>query len=159
MQRMQERLRDLDPKAVFTRVIDAIFAVMLLFITLTLVIATVRLFFRLGDLFEAGGITGSYLYIFSDVLTLFILVELSQSLFSRFTDHGRALPYLLDAAIAFVIRHLMIGMFEHKVATGELYAFAALLLALGAVRFGAQLSDRRAASPPGDPPGGPAPRG
>ena len=54
---------------VYGKTIDVVFAFILLFITLTMIIGVVRRFYRIGELFQAGGITGNYLYIISDVLT------------------------------------------------------------------------------------------
>jgi hypothetical protein len=50
-------------KNLYTKTIDLVFSVILFFITLTMLIGVVRLFYRVGTLLEAGGITGSYLYI------------------------------------------------------------------------------------------------
>ena len=120
---------------IFNRVIDLVFAVILLFITLTMIIGVVRLFYRIAELFTQSGITGSYLYIFSDVLTLYILIELSRSLVEYFTSHKLLLTPIIDAGIVFVLRHIMIDLFGHKLDTGSIYALSVLLLALGAIRI------------------------
>ena len=119
---------------IYNKTIDLVFAIILLFITLTMIIGVGRLFFRLGELFQQSGITGSYLYIFSDVLTLFILIELSRSLFEYFRTHRLRLTPIIDAGIVFVLRHIMIDLFNHKLDTGSIYALSVLLLALGAIR-------------------------
>jgi uncharacterized membrane protein (DUF373 family) len=122
-------------KTLFNRTIDAVFAVILLFITLTMIIGVVRLFFRLGELMQEGGITGNYLYIFSDVLTLFILIELSRSLVDYFSTHKLPMTPIIDAGIVFVLRHIMIELFNHKLDNSGIYAMSALLLTLGVVRI------------------------
>lgn len=122
-------------KILYNKTIDLVFAVILLFITLTMIIGTVRLFYRISELLQEGGITGSYLYIFSDVLTLFILIELSRSLFEYFTSHRIRLSLIIDAGIVFVLRHIMIDLFNHKLETQAIYALSVLLLVLGIVRI------------------------
>jgi len=129
----------LDVRSLFEKVNCFVSSVILLFITITLVIGTVRLFYRLGVLLEQGGVTGSYLYIFSDVLTLFILVELSRSIVEYLTTHRLRLTFILDAAIVFVLRHLMIALFEHKLKTEEIYALSVLIIALGTLRVASVL--------------------
>lgn len=119
---------------VYGKTIDVVFAFILLFITLTMIIGVVRLFYRIGELFQAGGITGNYLYIFSDVLTLFILIELSRSLVEYFTSHRLRMTPIIDAGIVFVLRHIMIDLFNHKLENGTIYALSVLLLALAAIR-------------------------
>ena len=112
----------------------------MLFITLTLIIGVVRLFYRISELLQVGGITGSYLYIFSDVLTLFILIELSRSLFEYFTSHRIRLSLIIDAGIVFVLRHIMIDLFNHKLETQTIYALSVLLLVLGIVRIAVSIN-------------------
>ena len=109
-------------KKLYNKTIDLVFAIILIFITLTMIIGVVRLFYRVGDLIHQGGITGSYLYIFTDVLTLFILIELSRSLFEYFTSHWVRLTTIIDAGIVFVLRHIMIELFNHKLDTESAYA-------------------------------------
>lgn len=127
-------------KTLYNRTLDLVFAVILLFITLTMIIGVVRLFYRLGDLFQQGGITGNYLYIFSDVLTLFILIELSRSLFEYFTSHQVRLSLIIDVGIVFVLRHIMIDLFNHKLDSDNIYALSALLLVLGIIRVGVSIN-------------------
>ena len=68
-----------------------------------MIIGVVRLFYRVGALFNEGGITGSYLYLFSDVLTFFILIELSCSLMDYFTSYQVRLAPIINADIVFIL--------------------------------------------------------
>jgi len=130
-------------KKLYDITIGFVFSIILLFITLTIVIGVVRLFFRIGILIEEGGITGNYLHIFTDVLTLFILIELSRSLFEYFTEHRLRLTPIIDAGIVFVLRHIMIDLFNHKLDSNSIYALSALLLVLGVIRIGTTLCYQR----------------
>lgn len=125
-----------NPEWLFNKVTGFIFAIILLFTTLALLIGAFRLFYSLFELFGKSGVTGNYMSIFSDVLTLVILLELSRSLFQYFMDHTLRLPVIMDAGIVFVLRDVMIGLFEHKLEPDQIYAFSALLLALGLIRIG-----------------------
>lgn len=127
----------------YKRTIDIVFAVILMFVTLTMIIGVVRLFYRVNDLLHEGGITGNYLYVFTDVLTLFILIELSRSLFEYFTTHALRLPPIIDAGIVFVLRHIMIDLFNHKLDTDSIYGLSVLLLSLTAVRVSASIDYKR----------------
>ncbi len=113
-----------------------VFGVMLVFLTLGIIIGTLRLFLTLGNLFIFGDITGNYVSIVSDILTLFILIELSRSLADYFTAHRLRLTFIVDATLVFVMRDIMIGLFENKLANNDLYALAAMLLALAVLRIG-----------------------
>ena len=119
---------------IFDRAVNLIFGVLLLFITFGIVIGVIRLFLQLGDLVINTDITSSYVRIVSDVLTLFVLIELSRSLVSHFDEHRLRLTFIADAGIVFVLREIMIKLFEHKISPDELYALSALLFVLGSLR-------------------------
>ncbi len=74
--------------------------------------------------------------IFSDVLTLVILLELSRSLLQYFMELTIRLPVILDAGIVFVLRDIMIGLFEKTLDNNDIYALTTLLLVLGVIRIG-----------------------
>ena len=120
---------------VFNRIVDYVFAVILLFIILGIVLGTVQLFLSVWELMKFEGITGHYIDLIADVLTLYVLIELSRSLFEYFTCHRLRLTFITDAAIVFVIREGLVALFKHEVQPDMLYAFAAILLVLGALRI------------------------
>jgi len=128
---------------ILEKTIAAVFAAIIVVLTLGVVIGTVRLFINLGSLAASGGITGQYLKTISDVLTLFILVELTRSLVDYFSEHRLRLTFIVDAAIVFVLREIMIKLFEHKIGTDELYALSALLLVMGMLRIASVLVYQR----------------
>lgn len=125
--------------SIFNKVVSIVFAVILFFLMLGIIIGTVKLFFNLGDMLMSGAITGSYLKTISDVLSLFILIELSRSLISYFDCNRIRLTFILDAGIIFVLGEIMIKLFQDKLAIDQIYAISALLLVLGLLRMGSGL--------------------
>lgn len=115
-------------KTIFESVMNSVFAVILLFITITMLVGTFRLFYRLSDLFKTEGITGGYLYVFTDVLTLFILIELSRSIYEYISLRRLRLTLVIDAAIVFILRDIMIELFKHSLANETAYALAPFCL-------------------------------
>ncbi len=53
-----------------------------------------------------------------------------------FTSHHLRITFILDAGIVFMIREVMIKVFEKEISPQTLYAFSAFLLVLGAMRIG-----------------------
>lgn len=141
--RADRSLMRLDYLKWFDKVMDAVFAIILLFITLGVILGVANLFVSLGGMLRDQGVTQSFQQIISDVLTLFILIELSRSLVEYFQCHRLRLTFIIDAGIVFVLRELMIKLFEHKVGTDEVYAMAVLILVLGALRTAAVLVYQR----------------
>ncbi|OYV76357.1 MAG: hypothetical protein B7Z66_09120 [Chromatiales bacterium 21-64-14] len=127
----------------FDRITGYIVSVLLVFITIGLVIGVLRLFLSLGSLVIQADITSEYLHITSEVLTLFVLIELSRSLVGYFSTHRLRMTFIVDAAIIFVLREVMIKLFEGTIHVDELYALSALLFVLGALRIGSVLVFQR----------------
>ncbi|WP_240761810.1 phosphate-starvation-inducible PsiE family protein [Nitrosococcus wardiae] len=130
-------------RLIFDRITNYIFAVLLIFITMGLVIGVLRLFLSLGDLVIHADISSGYLHIISEVLTLFILIELSRSLVEYFNTHRLRMTFIVDAGIVFVLREVMIKLFEESLAVDEVYAMSVLLFVLGALRIGSVLVFQR----------------
>lgn len=118
---------------VFNKTIDAVFAVILVFLMLGVLIGTLKLFLHLGGLVSVSYITGSYKSIISDVLSLFILIELSRSLVDYFNHKRIRITFIIEAAMVFVVREIMIKLYEHKISIEEIYALSVLLVVLGIV--------------------------
>ena len=127
----------------YDRVLCAAFSIMLLFIALGIVVGVARLFLNLGSLLLNTDITGQYVRIISEVLTLFILIELSRSLADYFSEHRLRMTFIVDAAIVFVLREIMIKLFEHQLGHTEIYALSALLFVMGCLRIGSVLVFQR----------------
>ncbi len=130
-------------KKYFDLIVDAVFGVILIFIILGIAIGTLQLFVTTWKLFAFEGITGHYIDIIADVLTLYVLIELSKSLVEYFHSHKLRLTFIVDAAIVFVLREILIALFKHEIAPDMLYAFSAFLLVLGALRIGSVLVYQR----------------
>lgn len=130
-------------KKLFDLVTAVVFGVMLLFLTIGIIVGTGQLFFLLFDMVRAKEITMGYGDIISQVLSLFVLIELSRSLAEYFRENRLRLTFILDAAIVFVLREVMIELFEHRLVPDRTYALSTLLFVLGALRIGSVLVYQR----------------
>ena len=130
-------------KSVFNYVVELVFGLMLLFLLLGIAIGAAKLFLNLKDMVLVGGITGTYLKTISDVLSLFILIELSRSLVDYFDNHRLRMTYIVDAGIVFILREIMIKLFDNKLPVDQIYALSVLLFALTVLRIGSALLYQR----------------
>ncbi len=89
------------------------------------------------------GITGHYIDIIEDVLTLYVMVELSRSLTDYFESHKLRLTFIVDACLVFILREVLIGLFKHDLDAGMIYAYSALILTLGLLRTSSVLVYQR----------------
>lgn len=132
-----------DVLEIFERLINGIFGVMLLFIALGLLVGVMHLFMSLRELALNDDVARHYVRLVSEVLALFILVELSRSLVNYFSEHRLRMTFIVDAGIVFVLREIMIKLFEHRITAEEIYALSVLLLVLGGLRIGSILVFQR----------------
>jgi len=128
---------------IYLRAVDIVFAIILGFITLGIAIGAIQLFFSTWDLMKFEGVTGHYIDLISDVLTLYVLVELSRSLVEYFNTHKLRLTFIIDAAIVFTVREILIGLFKHQLQAEMIYALSVFLLVLGVIRTSAVIVYQR----------------
>ena len=124
-------------KKIFDTSVNIVFGIILVFITLGIALGAIQLLGSVWALLKMEGITGQYIDLIADVLTLYVLVELSRSLIEYFSTHKLRLTFIVDAAIIFIIREVLIGLFKHEIKPDMLYALCAFLLVLGALRTAA----------------------
>ncbi|QFT54896.1 phosphate-starvation-inducible PsiE family protein [Microbulbifer sp. THAF38] len=122
-------------KIYFDKSVDVVFGIILVFIIVGIAAGTLQLFLTTWKLFNFEGITGHYIDIITDVLTLYVLIELSRSLIEYFHTHKLRLTFIVDAAIVFVLREILIALFKHEIKAEMLYAFSAFIFVLGALRI------------------------
>ncbi len=127
----------------FFRYTDVIFALMLAVLSLAILLGTGKLFLNLWPLILSQDITGSYFDIITDVLSLFVVIELSRSLAEYFHLQRLRLTFIVDAAIVSVLRDMMIGLFKQQLTVELILSLSALLLVLGALRTSAVLVFQR----------------
>ena len=135
---MREKL-----KSGFDRIVEIVFGIILAFLILVIIIGTFKLAWSVWYLFAQEGITEKYIDVITDVLTLYVLVELSRSLVEYFDCHRLRLTFIVDAGIVFVLREILIGLFKHTLEASMIYALAALMLVLGALRIASVLVYQR----------------
>lgn len=133
----------IDFLAAFNRVIAGIFILMMVVIIIVLAIGVVDLFIDIRDLVMEHKIRSGYLEIIYDVLTLFVMIELLRSLAEYFNSKRLRMTFIADAAIVFVLREIMIKLFEEKIDPGQLYGMSALIVALTILRVGSVLLYQR----------------
>jgi len=129
-----ERWQDFDALAFFNHVMDLFFKFLIFFVVLVLGIGLFRLFLEVwkamagNDLKEALGST------VTGLLTFFIVLELFKSLVEYFREHRLRLTFIVDATLVFILREVMIGLYQHQSSPLHLAALALMALVLGTLR-------------------------
>lgn len=139
----------------YRRILDSIVAVLVFIMVITLLGAVVGVIFDLIGAFHAlregipthtlshGLIDSVARDLVIDVLSVFVLIEL----FRTFTDylefHRIRLRVLTEVGIAFILREIFIGLYDHTIAWAEILALTALLAVLVAARITSVIFQQR----------------
>jgi len=133
----------------YQRILDFIVAVLVFVMILTLIGAVFGLFldfvaaanaFR-GDL-QSHSLTHGVVdeldrQLVIDVLSVFVLIELFRTFTEYLEFHRVRLRILAEVGIAFVLREIFIGLYDHHIQPFELIALSVLLAVLVATRIAA----------------------
>jgi uncharacterized membrane protein (DUF373 family) len=128
----------------FGRVLDLVVKVMMPLVVVALMMGIAKVFLNLWAVWRSPSIAAGFDILVTDVLSMFVVIELLKSILAYFETHRIRITFIVDAATVFVLREIMIGLFRHTLAPGEIAALAALLLVMGGIRMAAILF-----SPPG----------
>lgn len=118
----------------FNKLLDVIIKLLLPLVILTLLIGLARAFLDLRIVFRSETISAGFDIMITNVLSLFVVIELLRSIMDYFDVHRLRLKFITDAAIVFILRELMIGIYRHSFASTEIGAMSILLLVIGIVR-------------------------
>jgi uncharacterized membrane protein (DUF373 family) len=102
-----------------------------------LMMAVARVILDLFQVWQSPSIAQGFDLLITDVLSAFVVIELLKSIVEYVDAHRLKIVLILDAAVVFVLREVMIGIYQHKLEAAEVAALAALLAVVGAFRVAA----------------------
>jgi uncharacterized membrane protein (DUF373 family) len=121
----------------FNRIVDVIVRLLMPLAIVALMLGIARVFLDLWAVYKSPSIAAGFDLLVTDILSMFVVIELLKSIIEYFEVHRIKITFILDAAVVFVVREVMIGLYKHALGAGEIAALAALLLVLGAFRIAA----------------------
>jgi uncharacterized membrane protein (DUF373 family) len=121
----------------FRKIIDLIVKLMIPLVIVALMMGIAKVFLHLWDVWKSPTIASGFDILVTDVLSMFVVIELLKSIIEYFEIHRLKITFILDAAVVFVLREIMIGLYKHAIGAAEVGALAALLLVMGAFRIAA----------------------
>ena len=118
----------------FTKIVDSMIKFMIPIVILALLMGIARVILDLRAVFGSQTLAAAFDMIVTNILSMFIVIELLRSLIEYFTVHRLKITFITDAALVFVLREIMVGLYQHKLEAGMLMALAALILVIGGIR-------------------------
>ncbi len=118
----------------FRKTVDIIIKLMMPFVVLALMIGVAKMFLDLGEVFKSRSIASAFDAIVTNTLSMFVVIELLRSLIDFFALHRLRITFIIDAALVFILREIMIGLYGHTMQPMFVASLALLLLVLGGLR-------------------------
>ena len=103
-------------------------------IILALMIGVARIFLDLREVFKSPTIAGGFDIMVANILSMFVIVELLKGIMEYFEIHRVKITFITDATLVFILREVMIGIYQHGMGWTEILSISALLLVIGAIR-------------------------
>ncbi len=120
---------------IFDKVLTIVINVIILFIIVILVIGLAKTLYATKSLLNATSLSNSLSHIVADILSFLVMVELFKSFIDYFKAGRIRLHSMIDPAIIFIVRELIVKLYMHQEITGSLLvSFGALLFSLGLIR-------------------------
>jgi uncharacterized membrane protein (DUF373 family) len=118
----------------FTKIVDTMLKFMIPIVIIALMMGIARVILDLREVFGSRTISAAFDMMVTNILSMFIVIELLRSIMEYFTVHRLKITFIIDAALVFVLREIMIGLYEHSVESGMVMALAVLILVIGGLR-------------------------
>jgi uncharacterized membrane protein (DUF373 family) len=93
-----------------------------------------RLFWEVWSIAASGESKEAFSFTVTNLLTFFIIMELFKSLVEYFREHRLKLTFIIDATLVFILREIMVGVYQHQNSPVQIAALALLALVLGVLR-------------------------
>jgi len=112
---------------------NTISRVLSLFVILALIIGTGKMFIDVGTVFQKSIDTGFKLLV-TDILGMIVAMELFRGLMDYLELHRVRLTLIAEVTLVFVMREVMISLYQHKLSWQEMMSISLLIAVLAGVR-------------------------
>jgi uncharacterized membrane protein (DUF373 family) len=128
-------VKKMNIQTIFDKVLTYIINVIILFIIVILVIGLAKTLYATRTLLNAESLSFSLSHIVADILSFLVMVELFRSFIEYFKAGRIRLHSMIDPAIIFIVRELIVKLYMHQELSGSvLISFGVLLISLGLIR-------------------------
>lgn len=107
---------------------------MIPFIILALMLGMAKICLDLREIYQSSTILGGLNLLVTNILFMFIVMELLRSLIDYFEIHRLRITFIIDGALVFILREIMIGLYQNKLEKNVILSLSFLLLVLGIIR-------------------------
>jgi uncharacterized membrane protein (DUF373 family) len=118
----------------FKKVVDVLIRMMIPLVILALMLGMAKIFLDLKGVFLRPSITEGFNSLLTDIFSMFVVIELFRTILEYFEIHRLRITFIIDGALVFILREIMVGIYQHKMGAIETISLAVLLLVIGVIR-------------------------
>ncbi len=118
----------------FQRVADVIIKMMIPLAILALMFGMAKILLDLKGIFQSHSVASGFHHLITNILSIFIIVELLRSILDYFEIHRLRLTFIIDSALVFILREIMISIYEHQMGAFEMISMGLVFLIIGIIR-------------------------
>jgi uncharacterized membrane protein (DUF373 family) len=118
----------------FKKVVNILIKLMIPFIVLAMMLGMAKICLDLKEIFRSPTIQAGFNLLVTNILSMFIVIELLRSLIDYFEIHRLKITFIIDGAMVFILREIMIGLYESKINQKDILSLSLLLLVVGVIR-------------------------
>ena len=130
-----KRLNPVSIPLIFDNALKYIINILIIYIIIILVLSLGKTLYTIRWFFAGGQIAVNLSHAITDILSFLVMIELFRSFIEYFKAKRIRLHSMIDPAIIFIVRELIIQLYTHeRLENNTLVGFGILLLCLGVVR-------------------------
>lgn len=118
----------------FQKVNDLIFKLMIPLVIFALLLGFAKIVFDLGDLFGDNSLDRSFAILVTNILSMFVVIELFKGIIEYFEIKRMRITSIIDAGLVFLLREIMIAVYQHKLSASEIGFLSLALIAVAITR-------------------------
>lgn len=119
----------------FRKALDLVMILLVPLVVVALMMGVAKVFLGMWAVWQSPTIAAGFDVLVTDVLSMFVVIELLRSILEYADSRRIRITFVVDAALVFLVREVMIGLYRHVLDAADVAALAVLLLVLGAVRM------------------------
>ena len=128
-------LSPMDVHSLFNRALTYIINVLIIYIIMILILGLGKILLPIKLLLTGGEVNLELSHAITDILSFLVMIELFRSFIEYFKTQRIRLHTMIDPAIIFIIRELIIKLYTHDpLLNSTLIGFSVLLLCMGIIR-------------------------
>ncbi len=112
----------------FKKVFDVLIKMMIPLVIIALMLGMAKILLDLKGVFLSPTITEGFNSLLTDILSMFVVMELFRTILEYFEIHRLRITFIIDGAMVFILREIMVGTYQHKMSATDTISLSVLVI-------------------------------